>query len=61
MGFFDKLIDDVIMAPVKVALLPFRVLCIAVDGKHEMGPWQWKHDRWVRRCDICCAEEERVR
>lgn len=35
MGFFDKLIDDVIMAPVKVALLPFRVLCVAVGSSGQ--------------------------
>lgn len=61
MSWLDRLIDATIKAPVKALLLPFRVLCIAVDGKHVMGEWEWKHGRWVRQCDVCAAEETRAR
>ena len=53
------MIDEAIKLPVKVVLLPSRVMCVALDGKHRMGPWRAVHGRWVRECEDCAAEETR--
>ncbi len=62
MGFFGKLIDDVLDIPAKVIEAPFKTVArLACLGDHSWSSWREGREQYWRQCRDCQAVETRDR
>lgn len=58
MGFFGKLIDDIVDLPAKLVENPFKIADqIACASEHDWSEWHWRNNGYVRECYDCGVKE----